>query len=392
MEMKHIREIWALDATITKIAEQVQTLETKRNAFANILRSIRLELDLRTDIPLAQRYLIEGQLARKVKPTKLNGLSVCGIDGGLLKKSLRGIELVITRANATIFDYTSSGRVTAEYFPEQKTPPIVKAELNPISWREAEINASLERLKAELELAIQVQDYYTFELLLLDGSLIPHVSDRPPTQSNLSTKYQEIRSLYTRLYKKSEETGTLLAGVVKDSRSNRFIRVLGELLPHLVRRQAQIKPILEMDYRTLLKNSYDTDFFFRVLDVGERSCLFRLEDLIAEQNSEVDEEQRLKNENIVCFYLRTAEYDYPLRVEVFTGPYNQTEIATKVSSMLLPMSSDNQEFALPAVLIDADSQARLIERDLDFFFTQLIQRIGFPQSLLKLRRDRMPFQ
>ncbi|MFX1562975.1 MAG: DNA double-strand break repair nuclease NurA [Promethearchaeota archaeon] len=389
--MKLIREIWALDATIEKIAEQVQTLEIKRNAFANILRSTRLELDLCAEIPLAQRYLIDGQLARQVKPTKLSGLSVCGVDGGLLKKSLRGIELVITRANATIFQYSSSGRVSAEYFPERKTPPIVKAELDPISWREAEINASLERLKAELQLAIRIQDHFTFELLLLDGSLIPHISDRPVAQSNLSTKYQEIRSLFTELYQKTEETGTLLAGVVKDSRSNRFIRVLGDLLPHLVRRQPRLAPILEMDYRTLLKNSYDTDFFFRVLDVGERSCIFRLEDLIIDNNSELVEEEKMKTENIVCFYLRTAKYDHPLRIEVFTGSYDQVSIAKKVSSMLLPMSSDNEEFALPAVLIDADSQARLIERDLDFFFNQLIQRIGFPQSLLKLRRDRMPF-
>ncbi len=55
------------------------------------------------------------------------------------------------------------------------------------------------------------------------------------------------------------------------------------------------------------------------------------------------------------------------------------------------MSSDNEELALPAVLIDVDSQARLFERDLDFMFHQLAQRIGFPNNLLKLRRERMPF-
>jgi hypothetical protein len=55
------------------------------------------------------------------------------------------------------------------------------------------------------------------------------------------------------------------------------------------------------------------------------------------------------------------------------------------------MSSSNEEFGLPAVLIDADSQARLIERDLEFLYKQLAQRIGLPASMLKLRRDRMPF-
>jgi len=120
--------------------------------------------------------LISNHLARQVTPTELSGLRVCGVDGGLLKNTLRGVELVITRANATIFEYTPSNRVSAIYFPEKTTLPTVKAELTPISRREAELNASLERLKGELELAIRVQDHHPAELLLLDGSLRPHLN------------------------------------------------------------------------------------------------------------------------------------------------------------------------------------------------------------------------
>jgi hypothetical protein len=98
-----------------------------------------------------------------------------------------------------------------------------------------------------------------------------------------------------------------------------------------------------------------------------------------------------KETNLVCFYLRTVEYDYPLRIEVYTGNSNPARTVEKISAMLLPMASDNEQFALPTVLIDADSQSRLIERDLDFLFTQLSNRIGYPHSLLKLRRERMPF-
>ncbi len=97
------------------------------------------------------------------------------------------------------------------------------------------------------------------------------------------------------------------------------------------------------------------------------------------------------SKNLVCVYLRTARFDYPLRIEIFTGSYDPIRIVEKVSAMLLPMSSDNEGFALPTVLIDADSQARLIERDLDFLFSQLATRIGYPESILKLRRERMPF-
>ena len=373
-----------------KIAEQVQALEERRNGFAAVLRAVRLEIDLRTELPLAQRHVLEDHLAVRVKPTDLTGLRVCGVDGGLLRKSLRGIELVVTRAHATIFEYPPSGRVSAEYFPHVSTPPLVKAELDPISWREAEVNASLERLKAELQVAINVQDHHTSELLLLDGSLSSQIGDRPSTESPFGTKYQEVQSLYNDLYKKSEETGTLLAGIVKDSRSNHFVKLLGELLPHLIRRYPKLAPLLKIDYRNVLRSSYDTDFFFRILEVGERSSAFHLQDAQFDK-TEADNEPTRRLHSIVCFYFRTVKYDHPFRVEVFTGSHNPLSIVNKVSAILMPISSSNEEFGLPAVLIDADSQARLIERDLEFLYRQLAERIGLPASMLKLRRDRMPF-
>ncbi|MDO8124782.1 MAG: DNA double-strand break repair nuclease NurA [Candidatus Hermodarchaeota archaeon] len=389
--MKTIRELWALDEALEKIVQQIQMLEEKRNSFASILRSERHKIDLLTDLPLAQRYIVDNHLARQVTPTELSGLRVCGVDGGLLKNTLRGVELVITRANATIFEYTPSNRVSAIYFPEKTTLPTVKAELTPISRREAELNASLERLKGELELAIRVQDHHPAELLLLDGSLRPHLNDRPSQQSIFSRKYGEIIELFEKLYTKSEETGTLLAGVVKDSRSQRFIHILGEILPHLITRHPELEPMLHLDYRSVLQLSYDSDFFFRILDVGERSPILRLDNSNIENTLEGEGPNQQEN-GLVCFYLRTAEYDYPLRVEVFTGSYDPKSIIEKIGAMLLPMSSDNEEFALPSVLIDADSQARLIERDLEFLLNQLTSRIGYPESVLKLRRERMPFQ
>jgi hypothetical protein len=389
--MKSIRELWALDEVIQKIADQIQVIEEKRNSFASIIREERQNLNLHENIPLAQKYLCDARLAQAVKPIDLTGLRVGGVDGGLLKKTLRGIELVITRACATIFEFTPSNRVSAIYFPEKSTPPIVKAELNPISWREADVSASLERLRAELELAIRVQDHHPVELLLLDGSLQPHVSDRPSSQSVFSVKYERIAALFDELFEKTRETGTLLAGVVKDSRSQRFIRILGEILPHLIKQHAGLKPLLRMDYRSILRTSYDTDFFFRTLDVGERSPIIRLNELNLEDSSQVDAEDIRNSQNLVCIYMRTAQFDYPLRIEIFTGSFDPARIVEKVCAMLFPMSSDNEGFAFPTVLIDADSQARLIERDLDFLFTQLANRIGYPQSMLKLRRERMPF-
>ena len=109
--------------------------------------------------------------------------------------------------------------------------------------------------------------------------------------------------------------------------------------------------MLQLDYRSVLQYCYDSDFFFRILDVGERSPILRLENFNVENISE-EEDLNHRTKGLVCFYIRTAQYDYPLRVEVFTGPNNPTRIIEKIGAMLLPMSSDNEEFALPSVLID----------------------------------------
>ena len=264
-----------------------------------------------------------------------------------------------------------------------------KADFYPKSWYEAEVNASLERIKTELELALKIIDHHPIDLLLLDGTLIPHISDRPSALSPLSTKYHEIKTLHSKLFEQTKEKAILLAGIVKDSRSNR--KLLGELMPHLIKKYPELKPLLQMDYRFVVNSSYDTDLFFRILDVGERSAIFRFKNQGGKSNAQNMTPAVMEGEKIVGFYLRTAKYDYPLRVEVYTGDYDPITTVNKVSAMLVPMSSDNEELALPAVLIDVDSQARLFERDLDFMFHQLAQRIGFPSNLLKLRRERMPF-
>ena len=134
--------------------------------------------------------------------------------------------------------------------------------------------------------------------------------------------------------------------------------------------------------------SYDSDLFYRILEVGERSPILRIG---MNNNPTHSGDQTTPFTHLACFYFRTVEYDYPLRIEVYTGNHDPVRITEKVSAMLLPMASDNEQFALPTVLIDADSQSRLIERDLDFLFTQLSNRIGYPHSLIKLRRERMPF-
>ncbi len=387
--MSSIRSPWELDKVLQKIANQVHALDEKRSAFTSVLREARFDIDLLAELPLAQRNLVENQLASKLTPIDLGGLRICAVDGGLLKKSLRGLELVITRAIATIFEYNPSGRVSARYWPQQGALPRVKANLYPISRREAEISASLERVKEELQVAIRVQDRHPSELLLLDGSILPQITDHPSPHSTLASKHKKIRSLYDELYTKTEDTGTLLAGVVKDSRSNRFMNLLGELLPHLIQRYPQLSALLDCDYRSALKSIYDSEFFFRILEPGERSCIFRLEEVTLGGLKAQDRSQTEPKRTVVGFFTRTAKYDYPLRVEVFVPKhYNPKEVVTKVSAML---SSDSDTFALPSVLIEADSQARLVERDMDFIFTQLVQRIGHPANFMKQRRERMPF-
>jgi hypothetical protein len=197
--------------------------------------------------------------------------------------------------------------------------------------------------------------------------------------------------LYEKLYEKCEEHGTLLVGVVEDSRSTRFAQILSEILPSFIKKYPELFKLLQIDYRGIIQQIKDTDLLYRVLKTQERTSCYQLIPSNAKKSiSRIAPHWR---KNIYAFYLKSVEYDQPTRIEFLNPEHlNPAEAADKISSVLYPLSSHHAAYGIPSVLIEADARAKLKDWDLDLIYAQLIEKVGHSPSLLRLRRERRPFR
>lgn len=378
---------WVLESHISRIASEIQEVELGRKRLAEVFRRVR-EKDI-FDLVSSDLVLdvFEKKLAYAVSPVTLEGLKVAAVDGGMISRNLHGVDLMLIRAVAAIFSYGAEGRVQVEYFPKEYPPPAIVSNLEPLSRSDFEVSASLERLMAEIKVAIDCQMRYSMDLLILDGALLPLASDRPSSPL-LFKKYENVIKLYEKLYKVSSDNGVLLVGVVKDSRSTRFIQILSRLAPLLINKVEELRELLSFDYRRVIQRSRDTEFLFRFLGVGERTPVLKYVES-SEKYAPLKDLRPEWAERLHIFYLKPVELDTPLRIEYLSNEPNtlNPKIVQKISSLIYSLSCHNAEFGLPSVQIEAHYQAKLLETDLDFIYDQIIEKTGMNNvSLMKIRK------
>ncbi len=381
------------DQIVKRIAEKIIRLEKNRIELSNILLEAHddLTLDLIPDKSIYQE-IIEPQFIYPVKPMDLLGMKVIGIDGSIVSKSLHGIELILTRAVAVLFQYKKE-KPSVQYFPNIAPSPNLTYNVDLFSAMELDILNSLERLQEEIQLAIDVTTR-TPDLILLDGSIVPLVLDKPPASSILKQKYLDIIAKYEKLYEKCIEQGILLVGVIKDTRSTRFMSLLGKVLPVLIGKISQLEKIRALDYRPIVQQTKDTTFLYRFLKPGERTFTFKYAESAAKHAILKDFTKEDWSEKIYSFYLKPVQFDLPTKVE-FLAPTNPINHANRIASVILPISNQHAEFGVPSVLIEADARARLFENDLEYVHNSLSQAVhqsGFSTLIMKLRRDKRPFR
>ncbi len=386
------RDANKLDETVNNIAAEIRRLEEDKTKLGEILKETKNSLDLSLLNRQITSDILEEKSYYEVKPTSLAGLRVAGIDGGIVARSYQNMNLILTRAVAAIFTYGPNGKLEVGYFPEETPLPNIISSLQPSPIPDFELRTSIERVTCEIQLAIQLQDYTKVDLIILNGSIVPQLSDRPPSYSTLTRKYEKVVELYEDLYKSCIESGTLLVGVIEDSRSIRYMQIIGRLIPHLVEKVPGLKRILDLDYRRVIQQTRDTEFLQRVLDPGERTPVFRYAEFPLDYPIFDDFRNKVWADSVNVFYLRTVEYDKPIRVEYLATESNQLLTAKKISSVVLPLSYHNAEYGIPSVLIEADARAHLLDGDIEIIYEQLVRKTGDSFILSKLRRERRPFR
>lgn len=351
--------MYELGPRVKEIAKKIGSAEEERKRLAGFLRNSDPKLGL----------------IRKIEPDDLNDVKIVGVDGGIAKKSLHGFDCMLVRAAGACFHYIDGKIKGVEYLPSRfptPRPEIVEA-LSDTDWS---YYTSICRQKVELKVAMDCIDKFRPDILLMDGSIVPHQSDRPSSSSDAMESYNEMISDYRNLYSKARESGVALLGIIEDSRGNSFCRIIkNEVIPNISHNMP--------DAGDLLDKTRDTSLLYWVLEKGEKSKTFPY--------SRKPEEHPILKEfgntgkDVSTFYLKTAKYDRPIKVD-FLGREDEDRLA----SVLLAVSGHHSGYGLPAPLIEADNVAKLSENEVNNFYSHILSFAGTP-GLMELRRDQRPF-
>ncbi len=347
---------------LSSAAESIRTMEEKRKALAEFLIKEKEKFSGDSEI-------MEDDFIRKVIPQDLSGKKIVAVDGGLSQHSYHGLELALLRAVAVLFSYNENGKSSVSYYPESSPSPEIILVSDP--YNDSGLDASNERMQKEINTATAAAKKFSPDLLLLDGMIVPHINDIPKEKSDSHERFLNTVKSFKNLY---DSVSGLLAGCIEDSRGKRFCEILSK--NSIIGENKEMKDIL--------KTASDTNILFYFLGYGERTCAFRffgdgLINILGEQGK-----------NIYSFYMKTAKFDRPLRVDFYCrNGADVANIANKISSLILS-SCCHDSYGFPAPLIEADFRAKLPEDEVEKLRDQLLDKIGMMPSLMKLRRELRP--
>ena len=381
-----------LDKLLSQLVKEIERIEVTKNRFGEVLQKIKDKINL-AKFPAIASGIVEEVLVKKVKPTRLSGLRIAGIDGGLVRRRFRSMDLILIRGIAVIFQFGPEEGPNVEFYPDPFPEPQIRPMMLTLSGAELDQLASLERVAAELRVTLAVLDNYHTNLILVDGSIFYHPRDRPQIGSVVYEKFQEVLSLYKKLYNNARKKGTTLVGIVKDSRSSRVTNILGDVLPHVMRDPVIFEMMQGVDYRWLLKISRDCDILDTFLDEGERSFLFRYSSELQSASNSLPDDLANWASSIWVTYLKTARDDLPLRIEILTDNNSESDVLKidKALAAILPLSWQHPEYGIPTPILEADTRAKITANETNMVIDRLMALSGLTYTTLEKRRSRNPF-
>ncbi|MDI6825658.1 MAG: DNA double-strand break repair nuclease NurA [Candidatus Aenigmarchaeota archaeon] len=360
---------------LDEIIDKISYLETRRIKMGNFLKEINdsFRIGPNEEIP-------DAKIINKVPAREFKRMKVLGIDGGIVKHSYHGLDIMLMRSVGVNFEYVDGKLGNVDYYPNSNPLPNPKIIFD--SFSDVELNScyNFERQIMEILAAIESMKKFSPDITLLDGSIIPHYV---PTPDNpvLKEYYKNLIDTYKAMFEISREKNIILAGIIEDSRGIKFCDIVNRRI------LSQVKLDIAKELKLILEKTKDTNLLYYALERGERSCVFNYS-----QNPMVHpvlKEFESMNNFFYSFYLKTVDFDRPLRVDLLCFK-DVLEVVDELSSVLMQISG-HSGYGMPSVLIEADQRARLSEKDLEMFYSDLIVRMGNVSTLFKMRREMRPF-
>ncbi len=328
-------------------------METEIEKLSNDLEKERKKLEEKAR-ELKQRE----ELIKDIEKEEIT-LKVAGVDGGITRKNLQGIEIVVTRACLVEMYYNNGKLQEHSYFPSPDPEPT-------LHYYEPERETKkpqLHRMEKEIQTALNyLEKEPEIEMLLIDGSIVPNPSDKPKEDSEEKGKYLEVKDKYEELFKRATEQGIQLVGAIEDSRSRKISRKIG------------IKSLDNLLLHQALKQGQRTSEFNYSDEPGNHPVL-----------SDFSTEKRNK---VKAMYIKPSKNDTPLRLEYLENHMKPGKIASYVKSI----SKIAENYSYPVPLIEADLHAKLTEKQKDLIVQRIKNQAGETPALREKRRNQRPFK
>jgi len=355
-----------------QIIDKLKSIERVKKTISNHLRNVNNSFCIGPNEEIPEKFMINSV------ELDFHDINVVGVDGGIVKSSLHGLDLVVHRAVGVNFVYKKNKLEKIDYYPSSVSEPDKNIIIEALSEVDLSYCFNFIRQTKEIEIAIESLNKFKPDMILLDGSVIPHYITKPQNEF-AKEYYKKMIEKYKELFEFADET--TLAGVIEDSRGNKFCDIL-------IRRVFPIlQDVLPKESFDIISKTRDSNLLYYMLEKGERTCIFNY--TVDPEHHPIIKEFSRMTKKFMSFYLKTAEFDRPLRVDFFANK-DPLEITRKVSSFLLN-TSGHTGYGLPAVLIEADQRAKLSQEDLENFYYDLINKAGNISILSRLRRENRPF-
>jgi hypothetical protein len=357
---------------IEQIVSKLKNIEQVKRLISQHLRVVNNSFSIGPNEEIPEKLMINA-----VKSSS-NDISVVGVDGGIVKSSLHGLDLIVYRAVGVNFVYKNGKLTKIDYHPSSVPEPDSNTIIEALSEIDLSYCLNFIRQTKEIEIAIESLKKFKPDMLLLDGSVIPHYVTKPENEF-AKEYYKKMIKKYKELFELAGET--TLAGIIEDSRGNKFCEIL-------IRRVFPIlQDVLPKESVDIISKTRDSNLLYYLLEKGERTCIFNYT-TDPEHHPIIKEFSKLASK-FMSFYIKTAEFDRPVRVDFFAEK-DVAEKVGRISSFLLG-TSGHAGYGLPAVLIEADQRAKLSQDDLENFYHELINKAGNISILSRLRRENRPF-
>lgn len=372
---------------VNELQQLVNDLLAKNNdvkKFTNTLssnQSFKIPAFMKTGI-------IENNFIKSIsKNKKLSQLHIGSVDGGLVTSSLAGMDILGIKAVGVYLNYGPSKIIKTRYFPKKHQEISIIPVYNNFGNTDFDLYSSLQRSIYELKAGIQLleESPATLDYLLMDGSF---QFKRAQTQnSEINVLFGKYFALLRKLTTKSEAQNTKLLFIVKDSKVSTFVSMISQLLPHII---SSFPELYSMDYRSILQNLRDSNLMHYLLQPRTRSFIINRA-FVSSGGNEI---------KVIpySFYLKVIKNDIPLRIDMLIRPNKSfEEIASSVneiSQIVLNMSEFNNNYSLPAPIIEADARARINLEEFELILDYIRNKTFNYNSIegMKLRRSRSPFK